>query len=178
MERADEADLPVPDAYDIFHPFIKGVFSQWHPTPFVVNGERFATAEQWMMACKARLFGDTSKAAAIMATEDPGEQKRHGQMVVGFDQDRWDAAKISIVLAGNLAKFQQNEGALRQLQATAPAMLVEANPRDWIWGVGLAVDDPDAHRPSAWRGSNLLGRVLTRVRDTLSSAADPPLTHG
>jgi len=178
LERVDEADLPDPAAYNAFHPFIKGVFSQWHPTPFVVNDERFVTAEQWMMACKARLFGDMSKAAAIMATEDPGEQKRHGQMVVGFDQGRWDAAKIGIVLAGNLAKFQQNEGARRQLQATAPAMLVEANPRDWIWGVGLAVDDPDAHRPSAWRGSNLLGRVLTRVRDKLWLGSDLTLTRG
>jgi ribA/ribD-fused uncharacterized protein len=55
----------------------------------------------------------------------------------------------------------------RQLAATAGAMLVEANPRDWVWGVGLAVDDPRVHRPDEWRGSNLLGRVLTKVREVL-----------
>jgi predicted NAD-dependent protein-ADP-ribosyltransferase YbiA (DUF1768 family) len=47
-------------------------------------------------------------------------------------------------------------------------MLVEANPRNTIWGVGLAVDDPAAKVPSQWKGENLLGRILTKVRMDLS----------
>ena len=46
-------------------------------------------------------------------------------------------------------------------------MLVEANPRDWNWGNGLLVDDPDNQNPDAWKGGNLLGRILTRVRDEI-----------
>jgi predicted NAD-dependent protein-ADP-ribosyltransferase YbiA (DUF1768 family) len=33
-----------------------GVFSQWWPCAFEVDGQRYATAEQFMMAGKARLF--------------------------------------------------------------------------------------------------------------------------
>jgi ribA/ribD-fused uncharacterized protein len=162
-----EADLPKVEAFDAYHPFIKGVFSQWHATPFTLDGLSLATAEQWMMVEKARLFGDETAAAAILATPDPAEQKRLGQTVRDFDQAVWDLWKIDIVHRGNLAKFSQNDGAARQLKATAGTMLVEANPRDWIWGVGLHIDDPKAHDPAEWRGTNLLGRVLTGIRNEL-----------
>ncbi len=161
------SELPDPAEFEEFHPFIKGVFSQWHPTIFVIEGETFVTAEQWMMVQKARLFDDPDIALQIMSTDDPAQQKRLGQAVRGFDHDVWLANRVGIVFRGNLEKFRQNEGAGRQLKATAPAMLVEANPRDWNWGNGLAIDDPDNHKPDAWKGTNLLGRILTRIRDEI-----------
>lgn len=167
-----EADLPVPADFDTFHPFIKGVFSQWYHTPFEVGGERFVTAEQWMMAAKARLFGDVPIASQVMATDDPGTQKRLGQQVSGFDTDVWAVHRVDIVYRGNLAKFRQNDGAARQLLNTAPAMLVEANLRDWNWGNGLHVDDIANQTPSAWKGHNLLGRILTLVRSELYAEDD------
>lgn len=162
-----EADLPKVEAFSAFHPFIKGVFSQWHPTPFALEGRSFATAEQWMMVGKARLFGDRDAEDAILATPDPAQQKRLGQHVRNFEQELWDHWKVDIVYRGSQAKFTQNEGAARQLKATGATMLVEANPRDWIWGVGLHVEDPQVHDPAQWRGTNLLGRVLTRIREEL-----------
>ena len=120
-----------------------------------------------MMFCKATLFEDIERAEQIMATEDPSIQKRLGTYVVQFDQTVWDRWKVEIVFKGNKAKFSQNPGAARQLLQTNPAMLVEANARDWIWGVGLAIDDPRAKQPSEWRGTNLLGRILTLVRSEL-----------
>lgn len=163
-----EKDLPLPADFSRFHPFLKGVFSQWHATAFDLDGRRFVTAEQWMMFGKARLFGDPARADAILATADPGEQKRLGQQVAGFDQAVWDHWKVDIVHRGSMAKFGQNDGARRQLLATGDAMLVEANPRDWIWGVGLSADDKDIADPGAWKGSNLLGRILTDVRTNLA----------
>lgn len=160
-----EADLPVANDFAEFHPFIKGVFSQWHHTPFETDGWQFVCAEQYMMAAKASLFGDEENAAKIMATDDPAVHKRLGAQVQGFDEERWFAWRFHIVYIANLAKFEQNSGALRQLQNTAPAMLVEANPRDWNWGNGLHIDDPANHDPEAWRGTNFLGRVLTMIRD-------------
>ncbi|QNA86527.1 NADAR family protein [Sphingomonas sp. So64.6b] len=162
--RLSPADLPDPAHFATFSPFIRGVFSQWHATPFTVGEHRFVTAEQWMMFAKAILFDDVQRAKAIMATVDPAQQKRYGQLVEGFRQDVWDEWKIAIVYTGNLEKFRQNLGAGRQLKATASAMLVEANARDWIWGAGLGMDDPAVRNPAEWRGANLLGRILTKVR--------------
>ncbi|HLZ89792.1 MAG TPA: NADAR family protein, partial [Puia sp.] len=36
----------------------KSCFSQWWVAPFEVEGVRYPTAEHWMMAGKAKLFGD------------------------------------------------------------------------------------------------------------------------
>jgi ribA/ribD-fused uncharacterized protein len=161
--------LPQPADYARFHPFLKGVFSQWHHTPFDLHGHRYVTAEQWMMFAKARLFDDAENAAAILANDDPSVQKRLGALVRNFDQAIWDRWKLDIVLEGNRAKFAQNAGAARQLRSTGDAMLVEANPRDWIWGVGLSATDPGVLDTEQWRGTNLLGRILTRVRQEIAS---------
>ena len=161
-------DLPSPADFEVFHPFLKGVFSQWHATPFELGGLSFVTAEQWMMFAKAKLFEDAASANAILATNDPSQQKRLGAGVALFQQGVWDRWKTEIVYRGNLAKFSQNAGALRQLSSTSPAMLVEANPRDWIWGIGLSADNPAVNTPADWKGENLLGRILTKVRRDLA----------
>jgi hypothetical protein len=31
----------------------------------------------------------------------------------------------------------------------------------------LAIDDPSVHSPAEWKGGNLLGRILTKVRSAL-----------
>ena len=162
------ADLPSPHDFDTFEPFLKGVFSQWHPTQFAVDGQSYSCAEQFMMHGKACLFGDHHAADAILAAQTAAEHKRLGQLVRNFDQAVWDAWRLDIVHRGNLEKFAQNPGAARRLHNTAPAMLVEANLRDWNWGNGLAADDPANQEPDRWRGMNLLGRVLTKVRAELA----------
>ena len=40
-------------------------FSQWFHAPFVVDGVRYATAEHFMMAEKAKLFGDLETRARV-----------------------------------------------------------------------------------------------------------------
>lgn len=52
-------------------------------------------------------------------------------------------------------------------QAALPSMLVEAAPRDCIWGIGLGARNEKASDPTRWRGSNLLGFVLTQVREEI-----------
>ncbi len=160
-----EADLPKSGEFRRFHPFLKGVFSQWHPTPFAVDDKSYTCAEQYMMAAKASLFGDMTKRDQIMASDDPALHKRLGARVAPFDEATWHRWRCTIVYNANRAKFEQNSGAARQLAGTAPTMLVEANPRDWNWGNGLAMDDPRNHDPHAWKGANLLGRVLTLIRE-------------
>lgn len=163
-----ETGLPTAFEFDRFHPFIKGVFSQWHPTRFEADGQHFNCAEQYMMVAKAVLFGDSDNAEAIMASDDPATQKRLGAKVGGFDEETWHLWRHHIVYNANYAKFAQNSGALRQLRNTAPAMLVEANPRDWNWGNGLHIDDARNHDPAQWRGTNFLGRILSLIRGELS----------
>ncbi|HZE31350.1 MAG TPA: NADAR domain-containing protein [Actinoallomurus sp.] len=50
-----------------------------------------AVAERYMMAGKARLFGDAEAEAErlVLASDDPGKAKGAGRRVRGFDEDTW-----------------------------------------------------------------------------------------
>lgn len=146
--------------------------SQWYPAPFVVEGVRYATAEHYMMAAKARLFGDLETAAAIVDARHPAAAKKHGRAVRGFDEARWTEERYGIVVAGNRAKFRQHEALRAYLVGTGDRVLVEASPTDRIWGIGLAADHPDAVVPARWPGLNLLGAALMQVRGELASPTE------
>lgn len=147
--------------------FLRGPLSQWHRAHFTVDGQDFTCAEQYMMYRKAALFEDELMAAKILDATEPFDHKRMGQQVRGFDDDVWSGAREDIVLDGNRAKFGQNPGLAKRLTSTEGTILAEANPRDQIWGIGLAEDDPRAQDPGQWRGLNLLGTILMEVRREL-----------
>jgi len=147
--------------------FWDGPFGQWYESDFVIDGVKYNTAEQYMMASKARLFEDQTMLAAIMAAPFPGMQKALGRKVAGFDQARWNDEARAIVYRGNYAKFTQSRYLLNLLLRTAGLTLVEASPYDRIWGIGLLESDPRALNRDTWRGLNWLGETLSRVRDDL-----------
>lgn len=147
------------------------VFSQWARSDFEVDGFRYTHAEQYMMAEKARIFGDDAMLERILVSQSPSEQKKLGQAVRGFDQDVWFERRMEIVERGNRAKFGQSPKRCDALLATGDKTLAEASPLDCIWGIGLAADHADAEVPSRWRGQNLLGQALMNVRDDLRSGA-------
>ncbi|GAA3641417.1 NADAR family protein [Kineosporia mesophila] len=143
----------------------QGCFSQWWPSPFTVDGVTYGTAEHWMMAGKARLFGDEPVLAKILAAPSPAQAKQLGRQVRGFDQDRWLEHRYQLVAEGNLAKFGQYPKYAEVLRASGSRVLVEASPVDRIWGIGLAADNEAATDPTRWRGLNLLGFALMDVRE-------------
>lgn len=142
-------------------------FSQWYRSAFTVDGVTFNCAEQFMMHGKARLFDDPETAQLILAADHPREHKALGRKVKRFDGAVWNREREAIVMAGNRAKFTQDPALLAQLLATRGTTLVEASPYDRIWGIGLAASDPKAQDPATWRGQNLLGKILTQLRDEL-----------
>lgn len=145
----------------------KHVLSQWYEAPFVIDGVTYPTAEHWMMAEKARLFGDDAALGRILAAGNPGAAKAAGRTVRGFDEGAWTAARWDIVVRGNHAKFGQNPDHRAYLAGTGDRVLVEASPLDRVWGIGLAPDDPAAENPELWRGLNLLGFALMEARARL-----------
>ncbi|MFF0447059.1 NADAR family protein [Streptomyces sp. NPDC004609] len=146
--------------------------SQWWPSPFVVDGVRYATAEHWMMAAKARLFGDPEAERQAIDAKSPAQAKSAGRLVRGFDEEVWQRERFGIVRSGSLHKFGQDGGLRDFLLATGERVLVEASPRDRVWGIGLSASSPRAHDPAQWRGLNLLGFALMEARTSLREAAE------
>lgn len=150
-----------------YHFYWTGPFSQWQHSEFDLDGCRFVTAEQAMMYSKAVLFEDLETAALILQENDPGRQKALGRRVKGFTEAMWEENKCGIVYRVNFEKFLQNKGLRRKLFQTGERVLVEASPVDVIGGVGLEASVADVTPESEWPGQNLLGRIITRVRNEL-----------
>jgi ribA/ribD-fused uncharacterized protein len=178
MKYTTENILPLTDRKFLFFwghtPKQAGVpdqacLSQWWEAAFTVEGITYPSAEHWMMAGKARLFGDEETLAQILVTPKPGQAKGLGRTVKDFDHEEWMKHAYDIVLQGSLHKFGQNEALKAFLLNTGNKILVEASPVDFVWGIGMAHDHRDAMNPAAWRGPNLLGFALMEARDILSN---------
>lgn len=141
--------------------------SQWYDVIFEVDGVKYHTAEQYMMAQKALLFKDEEVFGEIMAATNPRDYKKLGRKIKNFDPKAWDEKKYEIVVNGNKAKFGQNPELKEYLLSTGTAILAEASPYDKIWGIGLYPSNAAKGTVEDWRGQNLLGFALMEVRDFL-----------
>lgn len=145
-------------------PFFQDEASNWWPSPFVDDsGRRYANVEQYMMARKAALFGDPVAEARILGTDDPAEHKRLGKTVERFDEAVWLQHREQIVHDGVTLKLAQNPHLRHLFIRLPPVTFVEASPYDRIYGIGLGIGHPDLPYEDQWRGTNLLGRIFTKV---------------
>ena len=140
-----------------------------------------------MMYHKALLFKDAETAAEILANPSPQTARSLGRKVTPFSDETWAANRERIVTEASLAKFgrpvseegfrrgnsdeagelpEAKDGKLRAaLLATGEREIVEASPRDRIWGVGFGAKNAGERR-ERW-GLNLLGRALMEARSVL-----------
>jgi ribA/ribD-fused uncharacterized protein len=131
-----------------------------------------------MMYHKALLFNDATIGNEILEAKHPAQVKKLGRAVRDFTDEKWNESRYSIVVRGNMLKFTQNEHLKSQLLATGDKILVEASPRDRIWGIGRGAKNAMEYRDS-W-GLNLLGKALMDVRKNLreEDAVDPIIEDG
>jgi ribA/ribD-fused uncharacterized protein len=152
-----------------FTMFWGGPFSQFYPCTFFadVAGKvvEFNSAEQYMMYCKAMCFKDNEIAEQILKCTLAKDCKALGRKVRGFNDEQWMTAAQGIVLTGNYHKFSQNLNLMKLLLDTVGTTLVEASPVDDRWGIKLSANDPRAQHREKWLGKNLLGEILTMLRD-------------
>ncbi|BDD79755.1 hypothetical protein [Burkholderia phage FLC9] len=132
---------------------------------FTVKGIRFNCLEQFMMYCKAMLFGDQIVADAILVCEEPQGQKMLGRKVKGYDDAVWVAKREGYILIGMIEKYSQNPQERQRLMDTGDTILVEASERDTTYGVGLNENDPRIENPYEWKGANLCGELTMKARE-------------
>ena len=142
--------------------------------PFTVDFVEYNCAEQFMMASKARLFGDDAALSAILASNDPREQKRLGHRVRHFDHELWQSHCENIVLQGNLAKFSRNNEMRLALLQNGDRRLAEATPHDNLWGIGLSASICAPLPLDSRYGKNLLGQALKNAREMLRRDSTTP----
>jgi ribA/ribD-fused uncharacterized protein len=156
-----------------------GFLSTFYPVEFAVDGIKYFTVEQVLAAEKARLFLDDALRTRIMKTRAPRSMRTMASSIVmkpatetgGFHQiqpHEWDGPiSEGILYKATLAKFQQHPELRDKLLATGSATLALADSREKRHGIGLNLGDVGAQRSENWRGSNLYGRILMKVRSQL-----------
>lgn len=143
--------------------FWGGEFSNWHYSPFVIDGMEFNCGEQYMMYHKAKFFGDEESMQKIMETESPMEQKKLGRKVKNFDAEKWRAVCYDIVKRGLREKYRQDEASRECLAMYKDKIIVEASPYDRIWGIGYAENDVNILKEKDNWGENLLGKIIMDI---------------
>ncbi len=142
-------------------------FSQWYMAGFEVEGHRFVNSAHYVMAAKAKLFGDDQAYQNLLGVSSAEDIQTLGRSIQGFNESLWLDNRMGIVDTSVEAKFAQNPALMAFLKASAEKVIAEANPVDKIWGTGLADNDINATNPAEWPGESLLGFVIMAVRHRL-----------
>lgn len=144
-----------------------GFLSNWYDSPFEKDDVKYQTSEHYMMYQKALLMGDQTTAQLILGASTPKRVKMLGRKVSPWNEKLWINNREKIMYDGCLAKFKYHPTLQKKLKATHPKKLVEASPYDHIWGIGMKATDKGVQDPKNWKGLNLLGKTLDKVRDSL-----------
>ncbi len=131
-------------------------FSNWWPQvgqdKLKLDGKSYYTAEQWIMASKARMFLNTTPEIKgrnsvlldkIMNFKNPSSIKKFGRKIQGFSDTLWIPLRVALQLRGLLAKFTQSENLKQELLNTKELPMAEASYLDNIFGIGKAAAPKD-----------------------------------
>ena len=144
--------------------------SNHHLAQQKIGNQVYNCNEQYFMQQKALTFGDRTTAQAILREKSPVLQKQMTRKYKLLDQTPWLNKCLEVMETGIRAKFTQNEHLREFLLQTGTTMLLEANPNDSFWGVGLSKNNPQLWKKnSTWanKATNHLGRLLSELRRDL-----------
>lgn len=158
--------MKVTDKYVFFW---SGLFSNFAPIKEGIkfDGFRFPTSEHVFMYIKAKTFNDNEIAEKIKSAPDPKTAKSLGRKVRGFNEEVWKKHRDNAMKTAVQLKFDASSEFRNELlkEKYRNKTFVEASPYDCVWGIGMSMDDPNVNNEHAWRGLNLLGNILTKLRD-------------
>ena len=97
------------------------------------------------------------------------KSKPRSRAVQRFDDKIWIKVREEIVYRGVREKFRQNPELAENLEKTGEEIIAECAVKDRIWGIGLSMKDENRHCIDRWRGQNLLGKILMRVREEIKN---------
>lgn len=129
---------------------------------------RLPTSEHVFMYLKARYFKDYDTAKVIRITPDPKTAKKLGRGVKGFTEEEWEKYREEAMWTAISLRYQSDKKFRDYLMDPKfkDLMFVEANPYDLVWSCGYLETDPRCDLPKeTWPGLNLLGKLLTRLRN-------------
>lgn len=153
------------------HIYFWGSFlSNWIPKDLKIQycDNEFTNSEQIFMFLKAVFFNDMETAEKIVKFgKEPRIAKDLGREVQNYNEEEWSKVREEKMYNAIMLKFTSDQKLKQQLLDTGDKILVEGTPFDPIWGVMIKWDDDRILDEKNWKGQNLLGKVLMRIREDL-----------
>ncbi len=149
----------------------------WASNPHIpYDGHEFGSSEALFMYLKAKGMGDDKAASKILALDDnttlTDKQRFAKAQMFGkkckFDEAIFLEKREEWMYTALSAKYEVDEEFRSVLMSDKYRGLtfVEASPRDANWGIkSRATKEVLEKGESAWKGLNLLGKLLTQLRD-------------
>ena len=135
-------------------------FSNFAPSPMVIQGKRYASVEHYFQSMK---FVNPMWQEAVRVAPTAARAKQLGASKEYEVRDDWPKIRERVMLDALRAKFKQNAGLLQQLKDTGSRPLIEAGP-DAFWGEGRLKN-----------GKNRLGKLLMQVREEMKDVVAAPI---
>lgn len=139
--------------------------SEWYKINFVIDGINFNSLKQYIIYKKAKLFKNDDIANKIIQITKIKSQKRLEKLIKNIDNNIWNEHKINIIYEGNFEKFNQNPLLKKLLLDTGDRLLINST-YDVELGIGLNKNDDKIFNELEWRGKNLLGKLLIKLRES------------
>lgn len=133
-----------------------GCFSNFSAHPFTLDNVVWRTTEHYFQAMK--FYPNWDHIHAIRAMPSPMQAAKAGRSRARPLRADWEAVKDNIMRKAVLAKFEQHPEIAQILLETGNEDLIENTTKDHYWGCG-----------STGTGKNMLGIILTEIRDILRS---------
>lgn len=132
-------------------------FSQQYLCHYTLNGFEYSTSAQGVAHTRALLFGQPDIARDILKATSPNEIGLLELKIKG----EWKLAQWSIIYQNVAAKFSQNQDLLELLVKTTGTLVDESKQKD----SRSASDEQRTLAQKQWDRTNILGKVLTQVRE-------------
>ena len=164
--------MKVTDKYVFFW---RSILGNWTSVPggIIANVDgkiiKVPTSEHLFMYLKAIFFKDYETADRILKAPSPKEAKNLGRQVRNFSEDLWETAREAVMEQAVKCRAAYDERFVSELCRSeySGKTFVEASPYDRIWGIG--VPEEDCSDTTKFLGLNLLGKVLTGLRDEIET---------
>ena len=138
-------------------------FSDVYPAPFIVDGQTYSCAKQYIAHQQTLMFGDLEAARKILNTTDPHEMR-----VKGFGREKWKQHEEKVLIDAKVYKFGQNDKLMDLLLNTGDLHL-GCQSSNLNYGTGIMRNRDDSLNRNKWIGENRDGEALMVARDILRS---------
>jgi hypothetical protein len=124
--------------------------------PLLINNVKIRSSEALYQACRYPLFPEIQK--EIIEQKSPMTAKMKSKKYLNQTRQDWESVRFKIMRWCLEVKLLQNwEKFSLILKSTGDKPIVEATPKDKVWGAVLIND--------SYEGVNALGRLLMELRE-------------